>query len=320
MRIGAAAQRSRSPAGRIVVGTSSWSDPGFIEEWYPRGLAKRDLLPYYAERFDGVEVNSTWYAVPSRRTVERWTQVTPQDFTFDVKLHRALSRHSAEPESLPRALRDEVELTPRGRVRPSADLDRELAREYLEVLAPLIDEDKLSSFLLQLSPAFKPDNHELDELAGLVDALAPHPVAVEFRHRAWVRGERLEDTLGWLEDHGAAFVAVDAPSGKPPTLLPPIDAVTRDDLAYLRAHGRNAKGWIHGRSVAERFGYNYSGDELEELGERARELATEARTVRMMFNNNRGSDAPIAATEMKEMLSSVDEQRSGHLVKQGAEL
>src|SRR5919112_1436623 len=115
-------------AGRIIVGTSSWADPGFIEEWYPRGLAKRDLLAYYAERFDGVEVNSTWYAVPARRTVERWAQVTPDHFTFDVKLHQALSRHSAEPDSLPRELRGAVDLTPRGRVRPSAELDRELAR------------------------------------------------------------------------------------------------------------------------------------------------------------------------------------------------
>jgi uncharacterized protein YecE (DUF72 family) len=190
-------------------------------------------------------------------------------------------------------------------VRPSADLDRELARRYLKALEPLTAQGRLSSLLLQLSPAFKPPGRRLDELETLLDALAPHPVAIEFRHRAWVGRERLEDTLRWLEDHGAAFVAVDAPSGKPPTMLPAVDAVTRDDLAYLRAHGRNARGWVKGRSVAERFGYRYDDEELEELTGRAEAMAERAGTVRMMFNNNRGSDAPVAAARTRELLGQV---------------
>jgi uncharacterized protein YecE (DUF72 family) len=297
-------------AGRIVIGTSSWADPGFKAEWYPEGLADRDLLPWYAERFDGVEVNSSWYAVPERRVVARWADVTPDGFTFDVKLHKAMSRHSAELDTLPKDLRDAADVTPRGRVRPSADLDRALAARYLAAVEPLVAAGKLSSFLLQLSPAFKPGARSLDELAPLVEALQPHPVAIEFRHRAWVHRDRLEDTLRWLEDHGAAYVAVDAPSGKPPTMLPAIDAVTRDDLAYLRAHGRNARGWINGRSVAERFAYKYDDRELQEIGRRAEGMAEEAGSVRVMFNNNRGSDAPKAAERMRELLETRPISRS----------
>jgi uncharacterized protein YecE (DUF72 family) len=289
-------------AGRIVVGTSSWADPGFAEEWYPPGLPKRDQLPFYAERFDGVEVNSTWYGVPTPKAVANWAEATPPRFAFDVKLHQAMSRHSADVRSLPPDLRDRVDVTPRGRVRPGPELDRELGRRYLEATAPLIASGKLASFLLQLSPAFKPRSRELDELDDLLEALAPHPVAVEFRHRGWVDPERLEHTLAWLEDHGAAFVAVDAPRGKPPTLMPPIDAVTRPDLAYLRAHGRNAEGWIHGRSVAERFAYRYDDRELEELAQRAGHMAEEADSVQVMFNNNRGDDAPSAAAKMRRLL------------------
>src|SRR5829696_7206983 len=74
----------------IIVGTSSWADPGFVEEWYPPGLPARDRLPYYAERFDAVEVNATFYALPAPRTVQRWAEITPPGFTFDVKLHRLL--------------------------------------------------------------------------------------------------------------------------------------------------------------------------------------------------------------------------------------
>jgi uncharacterized protein YecE (DUF72 family) len=85
-------------------------------------------------------------------------------------------------------------------------------------------------------------------------------------------------------------------------MVPPVDAVTRDDLAYLRAHGRNARGWIKGRSVAERFGYRYNKKELRELARRAEALAEQVATVRMMFNNNRGSDAPVAAQQLRELL------------------
>jgi uncharacterized protein YecE (DUF72 family) len=85
--------------------------------------------------------------------------------------------------------------------------------------------------------------------------------------------------------------------------MPPIDAATRDDVAYLRAHGRNLEGYLRGRSVPERFGYEYDDDELRELGERARRLADEASEVRVMFNNNRGADAPHAAERMRELLA-----------------
>lgn len=287
---------------RIVVGTSSWADPGFVEAWYPDGLPERERLPWYAERFEAVEVNSTFYAVPSAATVRRWAQVTPESFTFDVKLHQSLSRHSADVSHLPKDLRDAVDTTPRGRVRPSPDLDRELAKRYKKAMKPLIDSGKLSSFLLQLTPAFKPPAHDLDELDVLMAALAPHPVAIELRHRAWLGDDLREETLEWFADHGAAFVAVDAPQGKPPTMLPPLDAVTRDDLAYLRCHGRNARGWVKGRSVAERFDYRYDDAELEELHGRAERLAEEADTVRVMFNNNHKDFAPLAAQRMRELL------------------
>jgi uncharacterized protein YecE (DUF72 family) len=289
-------------AGRIVIGTSSWSDPGFLEEWYPIGLPARERLPYYAERFEAVEVNSTFYAVPEERTVERWAGVTPAGFTFDVKLHRLLSRHAAGLDSLPPDLRDDADVGERGRVRLTPELEAALADRILETTRPLAGAGKLSTFLLQLSPAFRPGDRELDELAPLLARLAPHPVAVELRHRAWLGSKRIEATLDWLEAHEAAFVGVDAPQGKAPTLLPPVDAVTRRDVAYLRAHGRNLEGFTRGRSVAERFGYHYDDDELRELGERAHRLAEDASIVRVMFNNNRGADAPVAAQRMRELL------------------
>jgi uncharacterized protein YecE (DUF72 family) len=290
-------------AGHIAVGTSSWADPGFVEEWYPDGLPARERLAYYAERFEAVEVNSTFYAIPSAQTTERWAKIAPEGFTFDVKLHRLLSRHAAGPSSLPKDLRARARTNERGRVKLTKRLEAAMAERLLEAVEPL--GAKLSTFLLQLTPAFGPRDRKLDELAPLVERLgAAAPVAIELRNRFWVDERRLERTLGWYEDHGAVFVSVDAPQGsKAPTLMPPIDAVTHPDVAYLRAHGRNLEGYLRGRSVAERFGYRYDDDELRELGDRAQELAGKAGAVRMMFNNNRGADAPEAAARLRELLS-----------------
>ena len=288
--------------GRIIVGTSSWADPGFVEEWYPPDLPARDRLAWYAERFETVEVNSTFYALPQPGTVARWAEVTPDDFSFDVKLHRLLSRHSAPLDSLPPDLRDGAKTTDRGRVVLEPALERAMAERTLETVDPLRRAGKLGAFLLQLSPSFTPRSHELPELEPLLDALAPYPVAIELRRRSWLRGERAEQTLRWYETAGAAFVCVDSPPADKPTILPPVDAVTRDDLAYFRAHGRNVEGYIRGRSVAERFGYRYSDDELRELAGRVQELAATAAVVTLQFNNNRGSDAPVAAQRMRELL------------------
>jgi uncharacterized protein YecE (DUF72 family) len=289
-------------AGRIVVGTSSWADPGFVEEWYPPGLPARERLAWYAERFEAVEVNATFYAVPSPRTVARWARQTPGDFTFDVKLHRLLSRHAADLRSLPPDLRGEATTNARGRVDLTPRLEGRLADAVLDAVAPL--GGRLATFLLQLSPAFEPRRNALAELDGLVERLgAVAPVAVELRNRFWLTEQRVEDTLRWFEEHRAAFVCVDMPEGsKAPIIMPNLDAATRGDVAYLRAHGRNLEGYLHGRSVAERFGYRYQDEELAELGERATKLAEEVATVHMMFNNNRGSDAPVAAGRMRELL------------------
>jgi uncharacterized protein YecE (DUF72 family) len=134
----------------IAVGTSSWADPGFVEEWYPPGLPARDRLAYYAERFDAVEVNATFYAVPDAKTVERWVGQTHDGFTFDVKLHRLLSRHAAPLDSLPRPLRETATTTERGRVNLTDELEAAMADATLEAVAPLERAGRFATFLLQL--------------------------------------------------------------------------------------------------------------------------------------------------------------------------
>jgi uncharacterized protein YecE (DUF72 family) len=287
---------------RILVGTSSWADPGFVEDWYPEGLPARDRLAWYAEHFEAVEVNSTFYAIPSPSTIRRWAEVTPDKFVFDVKLHKLLSRHSAEVDTLPARMRRGVEINARGRVKLSERLEAALCEGTLEAMEPLREAGKLGGFLLQLSPGFGPRDHVLDELLPVVEGLAPWPVAIELRNRSWVKPERLEETLGWYEAHRAVWVGVDAPQGDHFTLMPAVDAATHPEVAYLRAHGRNLSGFVKGRSVAERFDYRYPVAELREIAARAESLAEEVGSVRVYFNNNKSDYAPVAAERFRELV------------------
>lgn len=290
-------------SARIFVGTSSWADPGFVREWYPAKMAAKERLPWYSERFAYVELNSSFYAVPDRTNVHKWVEDTPDNFVFDVKAHRLLSRHSAPLDSLPKDLRDGAETTDRGRVRLTPELETDLAKRLVEETAPLAEAGKLGAYLVQLTPAFSPGKHELEELDDLVESLAPHRVALELRHRGWVRDARREGTLAWFSEHNVAFVCVDAPPGDHVPIMPSeLDAVTRDDLAYLRLHGRNTEGYLKGTSVAERFGWRYAEDELKEVALRVQGMAEQAREVHVAFNNNRGDDAPTAAQRFRALL------------------
>ena len=280
--------------GRVVVATGGWSAP----EWYAEGLPARDRLASLAERLEAVEVDSSFYALPAARTVQRWAEITPDRFVFTAKLHRALSRHAAPLKSLPGDLRDGVQVTERGRVVLEDDLEAALCERTLAVFEPLYAAGRLACLLLQLTPAFNPAEHRLAELEPLVQALAPVPVAIELRHRDWMH--RRDATLGWFRDVGAAFVSVDAPATDAPVAMPRDDAVTRSDLAYLRAHGRDAEGYLRGRSAGERFNYAYPDAELRELAERAGALADDADRVVCVLSN--GGHALDSALTLRKLL------------------
>jgi uncharacterized protein YecE (DUF72 family) len=289
-------------SGRILVGTSSWADPGFVKDWYPPRLPPRERLPWYAQRFEAVELNSSFYAVPDRNSVHGWVEATPPGFVFDVKAHRLLSRHAAPVDSLPPDLREGVRVSERGRVLLDPEIESRLARRLVEETAPLAEAGKLGAYLLQLTPAFSPGRHELEELDALVECFAGHRLAIELRHRGWVSDKRRERTLGWFSEREVAFVCVDAPPGDHLPIMPPLDAVTNDSIAYLRAHGRNTDGYLKGKSVAERFGWRYSDGELREIEDRVRAMAEQAGEVHVAFNNNRDDDAPTAAQRFRVLL------------------
>src|SRR5438105_2716442 len=115
---------------KILVGTASWSDPGFVEHWYPKKMPAGDRLAWYAQHFEMVEVNSSFYSVPDARLVERWCRSTPDDFVFDVKLHQLLSRHSANRKLLPPSLQKKAEADAKGRVKLTPKIEAAIIEEF----------------------------------------------------------------------------------------------------------------------------------------------------------------------------------------------
>src|SRR5262245_32182844 len=123
---------------RILVGTASWTDPGFVEDWYPKGLPAGARLRWYAGHFDYVEVNATFYAIPNARTVARWCAQTHAGFIFDVKLPKLLSRHSMQAKFLPPDLRSRLPQR-NGIIQLTPESERLVVERLLRELQPLRD-------------------------------------------------------------------------------------------------------------------------------------------------------------------------------------
>ena len=293
-------------AGKILVGTASWSDPGFVERWYPKKMPAGERLQWYAQHFEMVEVNSTFYSVPEPRMVERWCAATPDDFTFDVKLHQLFSFHSTPAKLLPPDLQKLAETNAKGIVKSTPELQEALLGTFLRSMSIFRDARKLGVLLLQLSPAFSPRKHHLSELQPLMDMLVGYDLAIEFRNRIWAVGDQLESTIDFVRKRRAIFVNVDAPASDHFMVMPSdVDEVTNSKVAYLRLHGRNEKAYVTGRTVAARFDYDYSESEIAEVAQRSRKLTKEARELHVIFNNNNLDYAPRAALRLRKALGQI---------------
>ena len=275
----------------VRIGTCSWADEALVKYWYPREIrSSEERLRYYAERFDTVEVDSTYYRLPEPDTVAKWAARTPPGFVFHVKAFGMMTRHPVKLEQLPPELRDAAATDERGRVdRPPRELRAEVFARFHAALEPLRAAGKLGGILLQF-PAYivcKPGSFEYLEWAK--EELRGDEMLVEFRHRSWLDEENRGGVLSFLEELGATHVIVDAPKTEAKNVVPTVLALTTP-TAYVRFHGRNAATWnVRGKGAAERFDYLYSEEELRAWAQPLRELAGQAEQAFAMFNNNNRS-------------------------------
>ena len=146
----------------VRVGTCSWADESLSKLWYPPGVSSAEArLRWYAEHFDTVEVNSSYYALPTEEMATAWAQRTPPGFVFHVKAFGMMTRHPVRVEQLPPDMRSEAEFDERGRIdRPSRELRSAVFRRFLRAVEPLREAGKLGGVLMQLPQyvVFKPSS------------------------------------------------------------------------------------------------------------------------------------------------------------------
>ncbi|MBM3678561.1 MAG: DUF72 domain-containing protein [Actinobacteria bacterium] len=280
----------------VRLGTCSWADAGLLKAWYPRGVSTAPArLRYYAERFDVVEVDSPFYALPDPAVAERWAARTPAEFVFHVKAGAAMTWHDGEPS------------------------DGAFA-QFRGALEPLELSGKLRGVLLQYHPRFVKSEAAKRELSRAHERLAPLVPLVEFRHRSWMEPEEQHDTLSFLERHELAYVSVDSPLTRASNVMPRVAAATHP-VAVVRFHGRNAQTWnIKGSSAADRFDWMYAAEELAEWVPKVAQLAKEADEVYALFNNNRDDFAPRSAVVFRGLLDEAGIAATGAVEPPPAEL
>jgi uncharacterized protein YecE (DUF72 family) len=280
-----------------------------IEAWYPPDVTTPAArLRYYASRFDTVEADAPFYAIPDRRVVENWAKRTPPGFVFHVKAFGMMTQHAVDERALHPELREYPHEVERGRVkRPSQEMVDLAFDLFLEAIEPLEEAGKLGGILMQFPPFFTAlDEAMLEENLAYLDyargRLGKRRMLVEFRHPSWVDDSRVRDTLKFLGDRDMTYVAVDAPQFPTRTTMPPLVAATTS-VGYVRLHGRNRDTYFaRNVSAADRFDYRDTADELEEWAPKVRQLAEGTDVTYVMFNNCKYDYAPRNARELAEIL------------------
>jgi uncharacterized protein YecE (DUF72 family) len=297
--------------GNVLLGTASWTERTLLASrtFYPpvANTAERRLR-YYARHFPVVEVDATYYALPSLANARAWAERTPVDFAFGVKAYAALTGHPIEPlrldhelqRELPAALRGKRSVYPRDL--PPA-LEDELWRRFGAALEPLVSSGKLGYVLLQMPKWFVPARASYAHLERARERLPGMTIAVEFRQAAWMTEDRAPRVLDFLRQNGLVYVCVDEPQGTRAS-VPPVAAATSDRLAVVRFHGRKQSTWDQpGVSTTERFGYLYRPEQLREWVGRIRGLASVSRGVHVLMNNCYRDYAVQNAKELADLLA-----------------
>ena len=295
----------------ILVGTCSWTDPTLIGSgrFYPNwARSAESRLQYYTSQFPIVEVDSSYYALPSENTSGLWAKRTGDRFIFDIKAFRLFTQHPTSLAALPKDIREALPAQAKAKATiyyrdmPAEVLD-ELWRRFERALLPLDSAGKLGVVLFQFPPWFYPGSEQRMHIISCAEKLPQYRIAVEFRHGSWVNDKNMEHTFSFLRENNLPFVCVDEPQGFKSS-VPPIVEATSEDIALVRFHGRNTAMWEkRGISTTERFNYLYNEEELKEWVPKVKELASKVRQTHVLFNNCHQDKAVVNAHQVRLMLS-----------------
>lgn len=253
----------------FYCGTSGFSYDDWIGVYYPAGLPRKNWLSCYAQEFNALELNSTYYALPSVSAMESLAGKTGGGFLFSVKANREMT-HTREYAG-------------------------DACKSFVRILQPLIDAGKLGCVLAQFPYSFKYIDTNRAYLERLKDWMAELPLVIEFRNAAWLN----PGTLDWMRKNDVGFCCVDEP--QLPGLLPPAAEVT-GKTGYVRFHGRNASKWWKHEQAWERYDYTYRRDELAEWLPGIAKIAGEAENTFIFANNHWRGQSVDTIRQVRSML------------------
>lgn len=275
-------------SARICIGTAGWSYPKGKGTWdgvfYPPKLADKDKLAYYAEYFNTVEINSSFYRPPNKVAAKAWAAKVPEDFRFTAKMWQKFTH----PKMFEKATGDTWRV---------ADADFDV---FLQGIGPLAEAGRLGPLLAQFPTSFRPDSGALEYLEDLVRRMrgAGFGLAVELRHREWTESEEASQIRSFLQEQKVAWVMIDEPRFKTSIRGVPLTS----DTAYFRFHGRNYKQWwSHGESE-DRYNYLYTPEEQRHLAADVSEVAAQTSETYAFYNNHFGAKAVVNAVELQRLL------------------
>ena len=284
----------------ILIGCSGWSYDDWIGIFYPADMGERrsEWLGYYAKYFQTVEINSTFYRVPSDEIVRAWVEKGSKfdKFEFSVKMPDLVS-HDAMVDGL-------------------VEKAAAQATSFETIcIKPLYEAGLLGSVLLQLSPKFSFHGEStLGELRQLFEEIDTerYRYATEFRHRSWLNEPGTDikaDVMDLLREFKVTSVMVDGPNL-------PITRSLSSNLAYVRFHGRNYDIWYTKEEKIDkddrrmnRYDYLYTDEQLEFWKPKVLELMENADQVRLYFNNHGKAKAIKNAFQMMDLLGVPHEQK-----------
>ena len=288
----------------LRIGTSGWSYPAGEGRWnglfYPASRSKRagtdrfDELRFYAEHFDTVEVNTTFYGQPRAEITAGWAARTPSQFEFSLKLYQKFTH--------PRMFRDaQVKRAP-GAGGSLLDLLAQVTQsdidEFRAGIDPIASAGKLGALLAQFPASFKDSPASRDYLAQLLGAFSGYPMAVELRHHSW--SDAIGDTLAMLNGFGAAWVQIDEPKFRFSIRQNYLPNVT--SFYYMRLHGRNAAQWWTHDTSEDRYNYLYSSGELQEFSDVAGAAKALVKKSYLYTNNHFAAKSVVNAVMLKAQL------------------
>jgi len=302
---------------KILVGTSSWTDKTLIEcgRFYPPSAATpEERLRFYASQFPIVEIDSSYYGIPSVENAQRWVERTPPGFVFNIKTYRLFTRHQTPLVSLGKDVRAALGPIDKKNVYDKdvpQELATELWRQFRSVLEVLREGGRLGAVHMQFAPwvAFHPESFDYIEHCRAM--LAGFTVAVEFRNRTWFDTEKHTfRTLEFERRNGLVNVVVDAPQGIANT-VPSVWEVTNPALSIVRLHGRNHATWNRKglKASSQRFDYDYDETELQQIAVEVKDIAQKVDATHVLFNNNYQDQGQRGARTLNQLLASapVDE-------------